>query len=113
MLETAGQWNDGKALSVVTHDGCCEGESFEGYEVRVREKHGGPTVAAMRWKGDCAGNGSNPMAGSRVQQTYKAAYGANRRSWEEQHGRKMSRIWQCGTEGESFLNGGPGPDVRS
>jgi hypothetical protein len=89
-------------MDVVTQNGCCEGKGFGGCEVRVRERHKGPTIAEMRWKGDCVGNDSNPMAGSRVQQTYKAACGENRRSWEEQQGRKVCRVWQYDIEDESF-----------
>ena len=100
--ETAHQCNGEKEMDVVTQDGCYAGKSFGGYEVRVRERHRGLTVTEMWWKGDCAGNGSNPTAGSRVQQTYKAACGENRRSWEEQQGRKVWHVWQRGTEGKSF-----------
>jgi len=86
--ETVHQCNDGKEMDVVTQNSCCAGKSFEGCEVRVRERRWGPTITEMWWEGDCVGNDSNPTAGSRVQQTYKAACGENRRSWEEQQGRK-------------------------
>ena len=103
MLETAHRCNGGKVTIVVTQHGCCGGKGFGGCEVRVRERHRGPTVIPIWRKGDCSGNGSNPMAGSRVQQTYKAACGENRRSWEEQQGRKVCHVWQCGAEDETFL----------
>jgi len=103
-LETVHQCNGEKEMDVVTQNGCCEGKSFGGYEVRVREKHRGPTITAMWLKGGSAGNGSNPMAGSRVQHTYKAACGENRRSWEEQQGRKTCRVWQRDTEGKSIFD---------
>jgi hypothetical protein len=86
--ETVHQCNGEKEMDVVTQTGCCAGKSFGGCEVRVRERHGGLTITEMWSEGDCVGNGSNPTAGSRVQQTYKAVCGVNRRSWEEQQGRK-------------------------
>ena len=102
-LETVCGCNGEKATNVVTQSGCCEGKHFEGCEVRVRERHGGPYVMFAWRLGDWAGNDSNPMAGSRVQQTYKAACGANRRSWEEQQGRKMCRVWQRNTEDKTLI----------
>ena len=67
VVETALECNGEKETIVVTQRGCGKGKRFGGYEVRVRERHGGPTVTAMWLKGDCVRNGSNPMAGYRVQ----------------------------------------------
>ena len=101
-LETVEANNDEKAKAVVTQCGYREGKSFEGYDTRVWERREGPIVAAMQRKGDCAGNDSNPMAGSRVQQTYKAICGANRRSREERHGRKVCLTWRSDTDCRSL-----------
>jgi len=57
-----------------------------------------------------AQNRSNPMAGCRVQQTCKAAYGANRQSREERQRRKVSNTWQCWTEADSLQGRNAGQD---
>jgi len=99
LLETVGVHNGKKVTTVVTHEGYYEGKRFEGYDTRARERHEGPIVAAMRCEGDCGGNGSNPMAGCRVQQTYEAICGVNRRSREERQGRKVCVAWRLHAEG--------------
>jgi len=99
LLETVGVHNGKKETTVVTHEGYYEGKRFEGYDMRARERHEGPIVAAMRCEGDCGGNGSNPMAGCRVQQTYEAICGVNRRSREERQGRKVCVAWRLHAEG--------------
>ena len=101
-LETGEASNGEKATAVVTQCGYCEGKSFEGYDTRVWERHEGLMVAAMQREGDCAGNDPNPMAGSRVQQTYRAICGANRRSREERHGRKMCLTWRSDADCRSL-----------
>ena len=101
-LETGEASNDEKATAVVTQCGYCGGKGFEGYDTRVWERHEGLMVAAMQREGDCAGNDLNPMAGSRVQQTYEAICGANRRSREERHGRKMCLTWRSDTDCRSL-----------
>jgi hypothetical protein len=101
-LETEEANNDEKAKAVVTQYGYREGKSFEGYDMRVWERPEGPTIAVMQWKGDWAGNDSNPMAGSRVQYTYKAICGANRRSREERQGRKVCLTWRSNADCRSL-----------
>ena len=105
LLEAVEANNDGKATTVVTQEGYCKGKYFEGYDMRARERHEGPIVAAMRCEGDCGGNGSNPMAGCRVQQTYKAICGVSRRSREERQGRKVCLVWWPYAEGQCLERG--------
>lgn len=59
--------NGGKATVAVTQCGCWRGKSFGGCEGRVRGKPRGLWKVARLKTGDGAGNGSNPMTGSRVQ----------------------------------------------
>jgi len=95
--------NGGKETAVVTQCGCREGERFEGYDMRARGKPKGPTVAAMQQEGDWVGNGSDPMAGSRVKQTCRAICGANHRSWEERQGWKTHLTWQSDADGRTLV----------